>query len=330
MTGKQVVGLSVWQILLKRAEGKMIRTRLVGLGVPSLCGAFADAQAMAIVQAVDDGARIILLRHTVMEPSSMMSDAVAYALREKVIVVAAATNWGPAQSRWVGGLNGVVSVEAAYPDGRPHGIGDPEPQSVTVTAPGVASTQGGHDDGRNGSWALQWYDTGPEVAATLVAGILADAAQKWPQATNNQLVESLIRSPKPGVHELVDDPATGYGAVSLARLLEVDPTGYDDVNPLVVSDDGQDLGLTAQDISDARRPVWSDPAPTVAAEPTASPSPAPSPGSSGGVRGWVWWATAALALVVAFGLACRARARASPVDSDDHDRQPTTSGTEKG
>ncbi len=301
------------------------------------CGAFADAQAMAIVQAVDDGARIILLQDEKMELSSMESAALAYALHEKVIVVAPIQRPGSRpESSQAWGLNGVVSVEAAYLDGRPHGISSTAPPSVTLTAPGESSAQGGYNKGRSGdgSWDIGWYDTGPGVAATLVAGMLADAAQKWPQATNHQLVQSLIRTGPDG-QVPIHDPKTGYGAASLLHLLEIDPTRYEDVNPLVVPDDGQPHGMTALDIADAQRPVWADPPPPATAAPAASLSPAFSSGSPSGAWAWVCWVAAALAMSVALALALalvrRTRARRRSVGpSDQHDRQTTTSTTEEG
>lgn len=239
-------------------------------GVEPRC-TVVDAKAMAIVEAVDEGARIILLARATIPPSSMVAEAVAYALHEDVVVVVPVEDTVESlHTRWIGGLNGVIAVQGAAEDGRPLAAeDDPAPPSVTVTGPVSALAQGGYYAG--GSWDDQVYYSGPVVAATLVSGILADAAQKWPDATNKQLIQSLIRNTGPTSHELAYNPTTGYGSANLLRMLETDPTGYDDTNPLIVPDDGQELGLTAQDIRHGDRPAWADQVPRASALPSPSP-----------------------------------------------------------
>jgi len=298
-----------------------------------VCPGGAEAEARAIVKAVDNGARIIMITETAMEPNQMVSDAVAYALHKEVIVVAAAQTWknDTSKSRWFGGLNGVVAVEATKKDGKLLKVQDgPAPRSVTVTAPGEKILMQG--DYRTEKWDAQYvYPTGSEFATAFVVGILADVAQRWPGATNDQLIQSLVRNTGPDEHGLVHDPTTGYGAANLPHMLKVDPTGYEDVNPLIVPDDGQEHGLTAQDIQDARRPVWPEPSVT-AATPAVSPSPLPVPEGSGGAPGWVWWGAAVLVLVAAavVGIAGRARARPTAGFLDGQDgHRPTTTSTEE-
>jgi hypothetical protein len=125
----------------------------------------------------------------------------------------------------------------------------------------------------------------------LVSGILADVASKYPDATGNQLIQSLVRNSGSQAHELpaAPDPVMGYGTVNLSNMLRVDPAvAYEDVNPLIVPDDGQPLGLTADEIANAGRPDWAGPAPSATS--TGSPGVVPpvvGP-SSGGVSVWVW------------------------------------------
>ncbi|MCR2825925.1 S8 family serine peptidase [Microbacterium sp. zg.Y909] len=97
------------------------------------------------------------------------------------------------------------------------GVGIP-----TVGVPGV-----GWDESRSGS--------GSSYAAPLVAGMLALATQRYPEASGNQLVQALIHTTNGSIHEPMYEPETGYGygAAWPATLLQSDPTSYADENPLM-------------------------------------------------------------------------------------------------
>jgi len=90
--------------------------------------------------------------------------------------------------------------------------------------------------------------------------------QKYPKATGNQLVQTLIHNTGAADHPLTRDAANlfGYGVVSVTHMLKVDPTTYPDVNPLVSTAAG--ASPTAQQI---------------AGKPTATPSPTASAGAAG-------------------------------------------------
>ena len=60
--------------------------------------------------------------------------------------------------------------------------------------------------------------------------------QKWPKATGNQVLQSLIRNTKgneSGEPRLDPEHKRGFGEVDVAKLLSVDPTQYPDINPLL-------------------------------------------------------------------------------------------------
>lgn len=239
----------------------------------------ASATARAIVQAVDDGVRIIaLVPAAVSRADRQVSQAVAYALHEKVVLVVP-----DGASPWFQALNGVVSVRPTSKYG--WGVLG---SGVTVGAPGVDVLV----EGSAGRWdgAHVWIAT--EAPAGLVAGMLADVAQKWPQATNDQLIQTLVRNTAPPQPQ--DDGHNGYGVVDLPQMLAVDPTQYPDENPLIVADDGRKYGLSAEDIRTAGRPAWADPLPV---QPVLA-HPAPP---TNGTREWVQMG-AGTALAVAAGL----------------------------
>ena len=78
-------------------------------------------------------------------------------------------------------------------------------------------------------------DGGTSTAAAVLSSYLALAMQKWPDATGNQILQSLVRNTKEGKGKPTIDPERkrGFGEVDLNALLTVDPTQYKDVNPIL-------------------------------------------------------------------------------------------------
>ena len=70
---------------------------------------------------------------------------------------------------------------------------------------------------------------GTSIATPIVAGQIALARQRWPQATPNQILQLVTRS---GSNNGAWDQYTGYGALSMDGLLGSDPSQYPDENPL--------------------------------------------------------------------------------------------------
>lgn len=78
-------------------------------------------------------------------------------------------------------------------------------------------------------------DGGTSTAAAVLSSYLALAMQKWPDATGNQILQSLVRNTKEGKGKPTIDPERkrGFGEADLNALLTVDPTQYKDVNPIL-------------------------------------------------------------------------------------------------
>lgn len=72
---------------------------------------------------------------------------------------------------------------------------------------------------------------GTSASAPIVAGALALAKQAWPKATGNQLIHSLIKNAT-GYQEGWKQNY-GWGAVDPIKLVETDPTGHPNTNPLM-------------------------------------------------------------------------------------------------
>lgn len=243
-------------------------------GTPGAIVDGSDEIGQSIHAAIDAGADIISVSMGAAD-SSVLSIAVARAIREGVIIVGALPNEGVL---WGGtapaSLNGVVSVNSFDAEGQAHGK-----EHTDVTGPGDSLLFQGTADG----WQNQSLRSGTSLAAPIVAGNLALAMEKYPDATPNQLIQSLIHNTGAEPHDLTWDPIYGYGIVITDRFLAEDPTQYPDVNPLVsdfanlfprVDDMWPDAVPSDQEFSLDDRP-WPVYTPQ-AAPPESSPSASPN------------------------------------------------------
>ncbi|PTT14039.1 hypothetical protein DBR36_16360 [Microbacterium sp. HMWF026] len=203
-----------------------------------------------IKAAVDDGAQVISMSYGT---AAQEQDApvVAYALARGVAVVISEPNASeiadPATD--IASMNGIVGVSQVNRDGELQEKLDGGPFVVPETTV-VAAGHNLPNVGANGDWSQTKNAAGSSFATPIVAGMLALAAQKYPQATGNQLVHALISSTNGTVHEPVRaDDGYGYGAAWLPTLLTVDPEQYPDETPLM----GRELGMpSAEQVSQAR------------------------------------------------------------------------------
>jgi subtilisin family serine protease len=198
------------------------------------------ALAAAMNDAMDAGAEIISVS-SLQTPGPELYAAQIRALREGVIVVGGLTNTNEINwsAEWPGTANGSVAVQAvdsnaAIPIDGGLATGN---KATTVVAPGVGVLVQGAGD----SWEQQRLGSGTSYATPLVAGFLALAAQKYPEVSGNQLIQSLIRNTGGESHEPIYDPTgeIGYGLVSATAMLESDPADYPDENPLITDEAGR-------------------------------------------------------------------------------------------
>jgi hypothetical protein len=228
-----------------------------------------DLFADAVVNAVKAGATIITTS-TGFSGSISMDKAVAWAEHQGVVVVGSLPDGAAdAFTSNPGSDNGAVGVQQINSSAVPPEALDP---STKVAAPGDGIlTQG---DPKSGSWTTQGLSDGTSLAAPIVAGFLAVVKQKYPQATGNQLIQTLITNTGTGNHPANYDAQSGlgYGVVSLTSMLAVDPTQYSDVNPLIAN--GGDLFPSAKEIATAKDPsAKSTPSGTSNAPSTVGPLP---------------------------------------------------------
>jgi subtilisin family serine protease len=237
-----------------------------GVGATADCDPLpevADSKLTPIMwmvkRAVDDGADIVSVS-MVEGDATLPGDLVlAEAAAKKVPVVAGNPNDVFKEGLNPAGLNTVVGVSAVDSEQKlPTGALGVENQVAftTVVTPGVNIATIG-DGSDSGSWDVSGRATGSSLATPLVAGILAAAKQKYPDATGNQLIQSLTRNTGPEDHavQYSESDGFGYGVASLRHTLSKDPTQYEDVNPLLE----KGIGPTQQQIDEAAAALASPP-----------------------------------------------------------------------
>ena len=191
-----------------------------------------------INQAITDGAQIISISASNGLSNDAMKWAIARANALGVIVVGPAGNDNEEETiDTYGKWSGVVSVSAIDTSGKRAEYSS-WGKGVTVAAVGGPMIAHNYETNTNIS------TRGTSNATPLVAGFLALAKQKWPNATSNQLLQLLThtaRTDQSGWNKYI-----GYGGADPGAMVNTDPSQYPDENPIM--DKGNDrLGPTNEE-----------------------------------------------------------------------------------
>ena len=196
-----------------------------------------DEPEWLINQAITDGAQIISISATNGQVSDSLKWAIARANALGVIVVSGAGNDNEESTiDSYGKWSGVVSVSAIDTSGKRAEYSS-WGKGVTVAAVGGPIVAHNYETNTNIS------TRGTSNATPLVAGFLALAKQKWPNATSNQLLQLLTKTALNNEGQW--NKYTGYGVAAIGPMLNTDPSQYPDENPLM--DKGNDLGPTNEE-----------------------------------------------------------------------------------
>ena len=175
--------------------------------------------------AMNDGAQIISIsRSDLSEDVAPLKWAIARAMAQGVIIVAPMGNDSRDENHlsfaeW----SGTVGVSAVDSTGQ---FASYSSWGQGVVAAGVGGPIKAHD-----------YDTstitdtqGTSFATPIVAGQIALARSRWPEATPNQILQLAIHSGLNPNNEW--NQYTGYGPLNMGGMMKTDPTQFPDENPL--------------------------------------------------------------------------------------------------
>ncbi|MFG6402278.1 S8 family serine peptidase [Microbacterium sp. P04] len=228
-----------------------------------------------VQRAVDDGARIVITSRSSADWDGD-AEAVANAVAKGVVVVVATPNpSSTSDSGYPHGYNGVVAASGVDREGMLQTRDDGQPQAIADTTVVAAGDSLAVIGSSTGGWDAPTTGTGSSFAAPIVAGMLAVVAQRYPDASGNQLIQTLIHNTGREDHALARDESGGYGygAAWLTHMLQVDPAQYPDENPLMTKSTG--VPSVAQvDAAAARGFTLPE------AVETAAPPPAPAEGAN--------------------------------------------------
>ena len=212
----------------------------VSEGACKVDGKKLDDFSTLINQAVEDGAQIISISQGTGRLDNDVKWAIANAINQGVIIVASVGNTAADEnsthlSQW----SGVVGVSAINTDG--------SFASYSSWGNGVVTAAiGGPFKTINPTTNQPTTVSGTSNSTALVAGMLALARQKWPEATPNQILQSLVHSGLNPNHEW--NKYTGYGAIDGGGLVIDDPSQYPDENPILNKTGGSEP--TADEVAD--------------------------------------------------------------------------------
>ena len=187
----------------------------------------AGAKATTFAQfqmAMNDGAQII--SYSSSDKNHRSEDlkwAIARAMARGVIIVGPMGNDAKDENdQSVAWWSGTVGVSAIDASGQ---LASYSSWGQGVVAAGIGGPVKARDYEAGGVKDMQ----GTSFSTPIVAGQIALARSRWPQATPNQILQLVTRS---GSNNGAWNQYTGYGALSLDGLLGSDPSQYPDENPL--------------------------------------------------------------------------------------------------
>ena len=174
--------------------------------------------------AMNDGAQIISYSSSDRNHHSKeLKWAIARAMARGVIIVGPMGNDAKDENdvsvAWWSGTVGVSAIDASGQ------LASYSSWGQGVVAAGVGGPVKARDYEAGGVKDMQ----GTSFATPVVAGQIALARSRWPQATPNQILQLVTHS---GSNNGAWNQYTGYGALSLDGLLGSDPSQYPDENPL--------------------------------------------------------------------------------------------------
>ncbi len=229
-------------ILAARGYGVARGAEIVNYGIPDSDsvekGSDCDKGHLddAINAAVADGVRVLSISLGGGDFARRSREAIGGAIARGVVVVVATGNESaqdPADS--LASVNGTVGVGASDSNGNFQSFSN-YGKGLAVLAPGDKTVMHLFPSGK---LVNAW---GTSYATPIVAGFVAVTMQRWPGASGNQVVQSLVKTATTG--------RSGYPLISPNGLDKTDPAQFPDENPLLDKFPGTEP--SAQTVADYR------------------------------------------------------------------------------
>ncbi len=219
------------------------------------------------------------------------------------------------------GFPGVVGVNAVDREAKPWAY-NPAPylssrfqEFPVISAPGVDVTNGAYQQGRG--WVSDQTRTGTSDATAIVAGALALVKSKYPDATGNQLIQTLVHDTG-GTRPYKWDKHFGFGIVSVQEMLSHDPGEWPDVNPLLGGPRKAVQDFPASVRGAASASSGSSPAPSVSTSPAAADASNEGDGGGGVPAGVLVVGVLVVLAALAAGAVTISKRGSRPVATDDN------------
>ena len=228
-------------ILAARGYGVARGAEIINYSMPSADDDYGDECKKintddAISAALADGVKVLSISLGGGARTDEEREAITRAIARGVVVVVATGNEStedPADS--MASTNGTVGVGASDSNGNFQSFSN-YGKGLAVLAPGNKTVMHLFPSGK---LVNAW---GTSYAAPIVAGFVAVTMQRWPEATGNQVVQSLVNTAKVG--------RAGYPLISPNGLDKTDPSQFPDENPLLDKFPGTEP--SAQTVADYR------------------------------------------------------------------------------
>ena len=232
---------AVVSILAARGYGVARGAEIINYSIPSSDDSYGSECKDTHIEdginaAVADGVRVLSISLGGGDLAARSREAIGGAVARGVVVVVGTGNDGaqdPADS--LASVNGTVGVGASDSNGNMQSFSN-YGKGLTVLAPGDRVTKRKLGTGQ----VVDSYGT--SYATPIVAGFVAVAMQRWPGASGNQVVQSLVKTASKG--------PTGQPLISPNGLDKTDPTQFPDENPLLDKFPGTEP--SAQTVADYR------------------------------------------------------------------------------
>ena len=194
------------------------------------CSMDSTDPGFLINQALNDGADVISLSFGLgsgMGESTVIANALTRAMNLQVPVIASAGNDSariPTDD--LAGASTVLGVGAVDGTGKKAAYSNYD-TGLSLMAYGGPPLSVRYPDSKGRLAVINKDRYGTSYAAPMVAGALALAMQKWPDATGNQLERVLLDTADGAAdHQANWTPEMGYGTLNAKLLVATDPSGY--------------------------------------------------------------------------------------------------------